>query len=134
VDREHGKLESYPARKGGAIEDNAPAGVIAMGGTDQTTTIPATNVFRATGSVLLNLPQINGGVPADIRLNPNIILGFTNGFPGLYASNPFQGGSSVSHRDTTLTPNQLMEPFINPGLSQSLRPPGTSACCCWIRE
>jgi uncharacterized repeat protein (TIGR01451 family) len=31
----------------------------------------------------------------------------------MYAPNPSEAGSSVSHFDTSLTPNELMEPFIN---------------------
>jgi hypothetical protein len=33
-----------------------------------------------------------------------------NGHIHMFAPNPFQSGSSVSHVDTTLTPNELMEP------------------------
>ncbi|HEY9065367.1 MAG TPA: PA domain-containing protein [Burkholderiaceae bacterium] len=32
----------------------------------------------------------------------------------LYTPNPYQGGSSVSHYDTSATPNLLMEPFAEP--------------------
>jgi hypothetical protein len=44
----------------------------------------------------------------------------------MYAPNPVEPGSSVSHFDSILTPNQLMEPFItdppvhNPGLAVPL--------------
>jgi hypothetical protein len=38
----------------------------------------------------------------------------------MYAPNPFEGGSSVSHWDVSLTPNALMEPFINNDLSSSV--------------
>lgn len=31
----------------------------------------------------------------------------------MYAPNPYEGGSSVSHYDVTFTPNELMEPSIN---------------------
>ena len=41
----------------------------------------------------------------------------------MFAPNPFQGGSSVSHFDVTMFRNQLMEPSINPDLLQSLLPP-----------
>ncbi len=41
----------------------------------------------------------------------------------MYAPNPFQGGSSVSHFDTTATPNLLMEPSINGNLTQTVVPP-----------
>lgn len=45
------------------------------------------------------------------------------GHPRLFAPNPVQGGSSVSHWDTVLTPSQLMEPNISGGLSHSVGPP-----------
>lgn len=38
--------------------------------------------------------------------------GTTNGHLRLYAPNPVQSGSSVSHWDTALTPNELMEPIL----------------------
>ncbi len=38
----------------------------------------------------------------------------------LFAPSPFQGGSSVSHFDTALSPNVLMEPSINLGLPLTL--------------
>ena len=41
----------------------------------------------------------------------------------MFAPNPFQGGSSVSHFDTSMTRNQLMEPSINGDVTQSLIPP-----------
>jgi hypothetical protein len=41
----------------------------------------------------------------------------------LFAPNPFQSGSSVSHFDTTMFRNQLMEPAINGDLTQSVIPP-----------
>jgi len=41
----------------------------------------------------------------------------------MYAPNPFQSGSSVSHFDVSAFPNQLMEPAINGDLTQSLLPP-----------
>jgi hypothetical protein len=46
--------------------------------------------------------------------------GLNAGYPRVYAPNPVQGGSSISHFDTVLTPNELMEPAITP-------PPGPYA-------
>ena len=43
--------------------------------------------------------------------------------PFLYTPNPYQGGSSVSHWDTRMTPNQLMEPAINSDLTHSVVTP-----------
>ena len=41
----------------------------------------------------------------------------------MYVPNPFISGSSVSHYDTSMTRNQLMEPAINGDLTQSVIPP-----------
>jgi hypothetical protein len=38
----------------------------------------------------------------------------------MYAPNPVNPGSSVSHWDTIARPNQLMEPFINDDLTHSV--------------
>ncbi len=40
----------------------------------------------------------------------------SNGSVVLYAPNPVQPGSSISHWDTSVSPNVLMEPFITPDL------------------
>lgn len=45
------------------------------------------------------------------------------GHAQMYAPNPVQAGSSVSHWNTTATPNQLMEPSINNNLTHSVVPP-----------
>ena len=47
-------------------------------------------------------------------------LGLNAGYPRVFAPNPVQGGSSISHFDTVFTPNELMEPAITP-------PPGPYA-------
>ena len=41
----------------------------------------------------------------------------------MYTPNPFAGGSSVSHWDTSARPNLLMEPSINRDLTHSVMPP-----------
>src|SRR5262249_62418596 len=52
--------------------------------------------------------------------DPNQLAGADNvGRMLLYTPNPFQGGSSVSHWDTSALPNLLMEPAINPDLNSS---------------
>ena len=45
------------------------------------------------------------------------------GHPRVFAPDPVQGGSSVSHWDSVAFPDQLMEPNISSGLSHSVRPP-----------
>jgi hypothetical protein len=55
-------------------------------------------------------PGLTGGIDASKR-------------PFVFTPDPFQQGSSVSHWDTTATPNQLMEPNISSNLSHSVTPP-----------
>jgi hypothetical protein len=47
----------------------------------------------------------------------------TSNRPFMYTPNPFQGGSSVSHWDVRMSPNQLMEPAINGDLTHEVTPP-----------
>lgn len=43
-----------------------------------------------------------------------------SGHVRMFAPNPFQGGSSVSHFDTVLSPNELMEPILTPDANNLL--------------
>jgi len=45
------------------------------------------------------------------------------GHPFLFAPNPVRSGSSVSHWDSTATPNQLMEPNISSNLTHNVTTP-----------
>ena len=45
------------------------------------------------------------------------------GRPLMYAPNPFSAGSSVSHWDTSASPNQLLEPFFTRDLTHSVTLP-----------
>ncbi len=70
-----------------------------------------------------NLVWIGSQVTADV---PNIPL--SGGADGsnhalLFTPNPVDPGSSVSHWDTSLSPNQLMEPNISSNLSHSVAVP-----------
>jgi hypothetical protein len=49
------------------------------------------------------------GVNADSN-SGHLNAGLTNGHIRMFAPNPYQGGSSVSHWDTALSPDELMEP------------------------
>lgn len=54
---------------------------------------------------------------ANVTAEVGLLSGGTNGgFAQLYAPNPVEPGSSISHWDPAASPNQLMEPFINDGL------------------
>src|SRR6185436_2669765 len=54
--------------------------------------------------------------------NGPAVVGANGAFAKVYAPNPYEGGSSVSHWDTSFVPDQLLEPFYtgpnhNPGLT-----------------
>jgi hypothetical protein len=104
----------------GAILVNNVAGGFAPSGTDATITIPVLALSQADGASLKT--AIAGGpTTVTMRLSPTQISGLTaNGHVKMFAPNPFQSGSSVSHFDVSLTPNALMEPAINPDLSSNI--------------
>lgn len=115
--------------RGVVIADNVagspPPG---LGGSDATITIPAVRITLADATTikaqLTRRSRTASGVTASLGINSTQFAGadvFGRAF--MYAPNPFQGGSSVSHYDVSMFRNQLMEPSINPGLSQSLIPP-----------
>jgi hypothetical protein len=112
------------------ISDNAietaivPSG---LGGADPTITIPAVRIFLRDGNnIRESLKKRKGqvGVFASLGL---VVAQYAGADPQgraqMYVPNPFQSGSSVSHFDTTMSRNQLMEPAINGDLTQSLIPP-----------
>jgi hypothetical protein len=92
-----------------------------MGGTDPTITIPVLGISLADGTTLRT--ELSGG-PVSVTMGPdpaaNLAGADAAGNPKMYTPNPFQGGSSVSHWDVSLTPNTLMEPFINTDLHDTV--------------
>jgi hypothetical protein len=102
--------------------------VTGLGGSDATVTIPAVRVTLATGNTireqLKRRSRTGSGVVAAIgRVGTQFAGGDALGRVLMYAPNPFQSGSSVSHFDTSATPNLLMEPAINGNLVQVVGPP-----------
>jgi hypothetical protein len=98
------------------IGNNAP-GAPALGGTDPTITIPVISVTNTLGDGLI---VAGGGSAAGTAVSNNLLAGAdTVGRVRLYAPNPYQGGSSISHFDTVASPNLLMEPAITPTLQSS---------------
>ena len=68
--------------------------------------------------------RLHSGMSANIGLNLAVLQGAdAAGRALLYTPNPFVGGSSVSHWDTSAFPNQLMEPSINSDLTHEVSPP-----------
>jgi hypothetical protein len=110
------------------ISDNVVAAPLGLGGADPTITITAVGVTLADGNALrtaaLRRSRTKSGVIGDIGLSPTNIAGLDpSGFIRMYAPNPDQPGSSVSHYDVSAFRNLLMEPAINPDLSHEVTPP-----------
>jgi len=104
----------------GAIIVNNTTGGIAPGGSDPTITIPCIGITQADGTLLKN--AITGGpTTVSLRLSATRKAGLhPSGRTRMYSPNPYQGGSSVSHFDVSLSPNALMEPAINSDLTGNL--------------
>ena len=93
-----------------------------MSGTDNTITIPAVSITLASGSTIKG--QLSSGVNATLFADTTTLAGTdANRRPFMFAPNPLQGGSSVSHWDSSLLPNQLMEPNIAGDLLHTVVPP-----------
>jgi len=99
----------------GVIIANNVAGVFAPGGIDPAVTIPVIGISLADGNTIR--AQLGAGVNVTMRIDHNQDAGADPlGRVQLYAPNPLQLGSSVSHFDVLATPNLLMEPAINTDL------------------
>jgi len=99
-----------------------------LGGADPTVVIPSVRVTLADGAIIKNAlktrSRTRSGVFANLGVDLNIRAGADPlGRALVFTPNPFQGGSSVSHFDTSAFPNQLMEPSINPDLLHEVTPP-----------
>ncbi len=96
--------------------DSPPAG---LGGSDPSITIPSVRITQADGNTIKS--QLTAGVNATLLLDHSAPGGADAQNRALmYAPNPVEGGSSVSHWDTSLFPNQLMEPNINGDLGHGV--------------
>jgi hypothetical protein len=97
------------------IANNAAGTPPAMGGSDPSLTIPTVSVSQADGAAIK--AQLGVGVTMKIGPNPAFLAGADdNGRVLLYAPNPVEAGSSISHWDVSAEPSLLMEPFITDGL------------------
>lgn len=99
-----------------------------LGGTDPTVTIPSVMIAQADGNslkaALATRSRAHSGMFATMGVNLALFAGAdTAARAWMFAPNPFQGGSSVSHWDTSAFPNQLMEPAINADLTHEVTPP-----------
>ena len=98
---------------GAVIADNTDEGLFGMSGVDATITIPSVLVTMSDGATLrANLPA-----SANLGIDATLLAGADPaGRMLLYAPNPRESGSSVSHFDTSAFPNLLMEPNISSDL------------------
>ncbi len=111
------------AQNGGAIAvliaNNAASGLPPMGGSDPSVVIPSVGISQADGNTIK--ANLGTGVNVTLDQDPVLLAGADDtGYPKMYAPNPFQSGSSVSHYDVSLTPNALMEPAINSDLHDTV--------------
>lgn len=113
---------------GAIVVNNVAGSAPALGGADPTVTIPVISVSLADGNLLKTAlskrTRTSSGVTALMGVNSSQYAGADIfGRARLFAPNPFQGGSSVSHFDTIAFPNLLMEPAINGDLLHAVTLP-----------
>jgi hypothetical protein len=90
-----------------------------LGGTAPGLTIPTASVTLADGNLLKS--ELAGGVNVTLRLDPNLLAGADDqNRVKIYAPNPLQPGSSISHFDVSANPSLLMEPAITPELNDKV--------------
>lgn len=96
-----------------------------LSGADPTIRIPTVRITLADGAALKSALAAGGDkVLALLGINPFQLRGADpDGNVLLYSTDPFQGGSSVSHFSTSAFPSQLMGPFINNDLTHEVTPP-----------
>lgn len=102
------------------IADNVAAGSpLSPGGSDPSITIPVVGITQADGNAIK--AQLGSGVNVTLRLDPNQLSGAdAANRVKLYAPNPVESGSSISHFDVSAAPNLLMEPAITGSLSDEV--------------
>jgi len=96
--------------------------VIQMGGGDSTINIPSLMVSQADGNNIRS--QLTVGVSATLLFDASAPSGVdSQGRALMYAPSTVSSGSSVSHWDTSLAPNQLMEPANSGDLRHTVATP-----------
>jgi len=90
-----------------------------LGGTDPGLTIPTVSITTADGALIK--AELGGGVNVTLGLDPSVLAGAdSQGRVKLYAPDPIQPGSSISHFDVSAFPHLLMEPAINDNLNDEV--------------
>ncbi|MYN40435.1 peptidase [Duganella sp. FT109W] len=110
------------------VDNVAGAPPPGIGGSDPGIVIPAVRITLEDGQTLKQAiarrTRTHSGMYANLGINLGVRAGADPlGRVLMYAPRPNQPGSSVSHYDTSATPNQLMEPAINADLRHELGPP-----------
>jgi len=97
----------------GVLIANNAAGLPSMGGASPAITIPSIGITQALGtSIKANVPA--PGVNVRIGTDSSLPLAGTQAScVRMFAPNPVQSGSSVSHFHSDAFPNLLMEPALN---------------------
>ena len=114
---------------GAIVVDNvAGAPPPGLGGADPRIVIPAVRITLDEGQALkaaiARRTRTHSGMFANLGVNLAVRAGAdAMGRVLMYAPNPNQPGSSVSHYDTSAMPNLLMEPAINADLTHEVKPP-----------
>ncbi|WP_137172146.1 PA domain-containing protein [Massilia sp. HP4] len=129
-------LKVKNAQDAGAVAvllSNNVSGGFAPGGEDPSVVIPSVGISQEDGRVLLAAIEAAkpygtraqaGAVTASLATDPNRKAGADRqGRPLLYTPSVLAQGSSVSHWDTSASPNLLMEPAISRDLTLEVSPP-----------
>lgn len=93
------------------VADNVAEPLFVMGGADASITIPLVLVAQADGASLR--ANLAAGVAVTLRLDPTRHAGTDSAERVLlYAPNPADAGSSISHWDSSAFPHLLMQPSL----------------------
>jgi PA domain len=90
-----------------------------LGGTDPGLTIPTVSITLADGDLIK--AELAGGVNVTLKLDINQLAGADDlNRVKLYAPDPIEPGSSISHFDVSANPSLLMEPALSGNLSSDV--------------
>mgnify|MGYP001290195740 CR=1 FL=1 len=111
------------------LVNNVPGPAPALGGNDPTVAIVAVSVSQADGAALkaaadAALARGRAPIHAQLRRDRDSLAGANaDRRVFLFTPSPFQPGSSVSHYDSSASPNLLMEPSASPNQAIAVRAP-----------
>jgi hypothetical protein len=102
------------------VANNVAGDPVPMGGVDPSIVIPSVMISQAHGTTIKNA-LLSGPVTASLKEHPTRLTGaHPDGQVRMYAPNPVEPGSSVSHWDDLASPDLLMEPFIGASLGDEV--------------